>query len=68
LVYMFLRIDYLKLQQQGFNVKRLGIADPITFPVYLFSRAKAFRKGVGLAIIWCVLITLDLLAFLLALV
>jgi hypothetical protein len=61
-VWLFLRIDYLSLQGQGFNVKRLGIADPITFPFYLFSRAKAFGQGKGYAITWCVLVFFDLVA------
>lgn len=64
LIYLFLRIDYLGLQKQGFNVKQLGIAAPITFPVYLFSRAKAFGHGKGYAIVWCVLIGIDILLML----
>ena len=62
LIYLFLRIDYLKLQSQGFNVKQLGLADPITFPVYLFSRSKVFKNGKGPAITWLVLAILDILA------
>jgi hypothetical protein len=63
-VYIFLRIDYQSLQKQGFNVKQLGVADPITFPMYLFSRAKAFRQGKAPAVVWCVLVVIDLLALL----
>ena len=64
LIYLFLRIDYLSLQKQGFNVKQLGIAAPITFPVYLFSRAKAFGHGKAYAIVWCVLVGIDILLML----
>lgn len=64
-IYLLLRIDYLKLQSQGYNVKQLGLADPITFPVYLFSRAKVFKNGKGPAIVWTVLVVIDIL-FLLA--
>lgn len=60
-IYVLLRIDYLSLQRQGFNVQRLGIADPITFPVYLFSRAKAFGHSKAYAITWCALVGIDIL-------
>lgn len=61
LIYLFLRIDYLKLQGQGYNVKQLGLSDPITFPIYLFSRAKVFNNGSGPAVTWCILVAIDLL-------
>ena len=61
LIYLFLRIDYLKLQGQGYNVKQLGLAGPITFPLYLFSRAKVFNNGNGPAIMWCVWFVIDVL-------
>lgn len=61
LIYLFLRIDYLKLQGQGYNVKQLGLADPITFPMYLFSRAKVFKQGKGPAIAWSVLVAIEIL-------
>lgn len=64
LIYVFLRIDYLKLQSQGYNVKQLGLSDPITFPIYLFSRAKVFNNGSGPAVTWCVLVAIDLLLML----
>jgi hypothetical protein len=64
LIYLFLRIDYLNLQGQGYNVKQLGLADPITFPVYLFSRAKVFQNGKGPAITWTVLVVIDILLIL----
>lgn len=60
LIYLFLRVDYLKLQSQGYNVKQLGLADPMTFPVYLFSRAKVFKNGKGPAITWSVLVAIDI--------
>jgi hypothetical protein len=61
LVYSFMRIDHLFLQQQGFNTSALGMAAPENFPVYLFSRAKAFGQGKGYAITWCVLMVLEVL-------
>lgn len=61
LIYSFMRIDHLFLQQQGFNTKALGMAAPENFPVYLFSRAKAFGQGKGYAITWCVLMVLEVL-------
>ena len=61
LMYLFLRIDYLKLQSQGYNVKQLGLADPMTLPLYLFSRAQVFKSGKGPAITWCVLVVIDIL-------
>lgn len=64
LIYVFLRIDYIVLQGQGYNVKQLGVADPITFPAYLFSRAKVFKNGKAPAIIWCVLVAIDILLLL----
>lgn len=60
-MWLFMRIDYLKLQGQGYNVKQMGLADPIAFPVYLFSRAKVFKQGKGPAIVWSLLIGLDIL-------
>lgn len=61
LIWMFLRIDYLSLQKQGYAVKQLGLADPAVLPYYLFSRAKVFGHGKGYAITWCVLVALDIL-------
>lgn len=59
-IYLFLRIDHLKLQQQGYNTVALGIAGPEKFPFYLFSRAKAFGHGQAYAITWCVLAALEI--------
>jgi hypothetical protein len=61
LLWMFLRIDYLSLQKQGYAVKQLGLADPITLPYYLFSRAKVFGHSKLYGITWCVLVALDFL-------
>jgi hypothetical protein len=60
-IYLFLRIDHVKLQQQGYNTVALGIVGPEKFPFYLFSRAKAFGHGKGYAITWCVLAALEIL-------
>lgn len=64
LIYLFLRIDYLKLQSQGYSVKKMGLADPFTFPAYLFSRAKVFKQGKAPAIVWCVLVAVDVFLYL----
>ena len=61
IIFMFLRIDHLMLQKQGFNTVKLGIVSPMEFPMYLFSRAKAFGHGKGYAITWCVLFALEAL-------
>jgi hypothetical protein len=59
-IYLFLRIDHISLQRQGFNTEALGIAAPEKFPMYLFSRAKAFGHGKAYAITWCVLAALEI--------
>ena len=59
-IYLFLRIDHISLQRQGFNTQALGITAPETFPMYLFSRAKAFGHGKAYAITWCVLAALEI--------
>lgn len=59
-IYLFLRIDHINLQRQGFNTAALGVAAPETFPMYLFSRAKAFGHGKAYAITWCVLAALEI--------
>jgi hypothetical protein len=61
LLWMFLRIDYLSLQKQGYAVRQLGLADPAVLPYYLFSRAKVFGHSKVYGITWCVLVALDLL-------
>ncbi|WP_198084337.1 hypothetical protein [Variovorax sp. E3] len=61
LLWIFLRIDYLSLQKQGYAVKQLGLADPAVLPYYLFSRAKVFGHSKIYGITWCVLVALDLL-------
>lgn len=61
LIHIFMRIDYLKLQAQGFNVQQLGISNPINIFTYLFSRAKAFNQGKAYAITWCVLFAIGVL-------
>jgi len=61
LIYLFLKIDHLSLQKQGYDPAGLGIADPIKLPLYLFSRAKAFGHGKAYAITWCVLVVIDVL-------
>ncbi len=60
-IYFFLRLDHISLQRQGFNTQALGIRSPETFPMYLFSRAKAFGHGKAYAIIWCVLAALEIM-------
>lgn len=59
-IYLFLRIDHISLQRQGFNTEGLGIAAPEKLPVYLFSRAKAFGHGKAYAITWSVLAVLEI--------
>ena len=59
-IYLFLRIDHISLQRQGFNTEALGIAAPEKLPVYLFSRAKAFGHGKAYAITWSVLAVLEI--------
>ena len=59
-IYLFLRIDHISLQRHGFNTAALGVAAPETFPMYLFSRAKAFGHGKAYAITWCVLAALEI--------
>ena len=59
-IYLFLRIDHISLQRQGFNTEALGIVAPEKFPIYLFSRAKAFGHGKAYAITWCVLAALEI--------
>jgi hypothetical protein len=61
LMWLFLRIDYLALQKQGYAVKQLGLADPITLPYYLFSRAQVFGHSKLYGITWCVLLVIDFL-------
>ncbi|PIF77509.1 hypothetical protein CLU95_4684 [Variovorax sp. 54] len=61
LIWLFLRIDYLSLQKQGYAVKQLGLVDPAVLPYYLFSRAKVFGHSKVYGITWCVLVVLDLL-------
>jgi hypothetical protein len=61
LIWLFLRIDYLSLQKQGYAVKQLGLADPAVLPYYLFSRAKVFGHSKVYGITWCVLVALDIL-------
>ncbi len=63
-IYVFMRIDHYRLQQQGYNTVALGIVAPEKFPVYLFSRAKAFGHGKAYAITWCVLVAAELLMLL----
>jgi hypothetical protein len=65
LIYLFLLIDHRNLQAQGYNVKQLGLADPVTFPLYLFSRAKVFKQGKGPAIVWSALVAFTVFGFLL---
>ena len=59
LMYVFLRMDYVAIQSQGFNPVKLGIVSPQQGPYYLFSRAKAFRQGRAYAITWCALFVID---------
>lgn len=59
LVYLFLRVDYLSIQSQGFNPVKLGILSPQHGPYYLFSRAKAFGHSRSYAITWCVLFAFE---------
>lgn len=64
LIHLFLKIDYLKLQAQGFNLQQLGVTNPSNIFTYLFSRAKAFKQGKGYAITWCVSFAIEVLALL----
>lgn len=64
LIHLFLKIDYLKLQSQGFNLQQLGVTNPNNIFTYLFSRAKTFKQGKGYAITWCVSFAIEVLALL----
>jgi hypothetical protein len=64
LIHLFMRIDHLNLQSQGFNVQQLGIPGPTNIFMYLFSRAKAFGHGKGYAITWCVTFAIEVIALL----
>lgn len=55
LIYIFLKIDHLSLQAQGYRVYQLGVRDPSNLFSYLFSRAKAFGHKPWYAWLWCVL-------------
>ncbi|MDF3835909.1 hypothetical protein P3W85_23590 [Cupriavidus basilensis] len=52
-IYTFLRIDYLKLQAQGYNLQKIGVPAPTNIFTYLFRRAKAFGHGKAYAVVWC---------------
>lgn len=60
LIYLFMRIDHVSLQRQGFDTVSLGIVGPEKFWAYLGSRAKAFGHGKGCAVTWWVLFLIDL--------
>lgn len=60
LIHLFMKIDYISLQRQGFDVVALGVGDPLKFWAYLGSRAKAFGHGKGYSITWWVLFVLDI--------
>lgn len=60
-MWLVLRVDYLTLQKQGYPVHQMGLADPLTLPFYLFSRAKVFGHSKKFGVIWCVLFGIDLL-------
>lgn len=62
LIHLFLKIDSLKLQSQGYNLQQLGVASPTSIFTYLFSRAKAFGQSRAYAITWCVLFAIEVLA------
>lgn len=61
IIYAFIRVDHLNLQRQGFDTVSLGIDPPESFPMYFFSRAKAFGHGKSYAITWCVLAAMELI-------
>ena len=54
LILQAMRWDFRSLRKQGFDPKALGIANPNNLPVYLFSRAKAFRHSRAYAYTWVV--------------
>lgn len=55
ITWLFLKLDEISLQAQGFSTKQLGLAKSETGPYYLFSRAKVFGHSKAYAITWCVL-------------
>lgn len=61
-IFALLQVDHLHVQRQGFNVYRLGLARPVTFPYYLFIRAKVFGHSKAPAIVWTTLVALSILA------
>lgn len=63
-VWLFLKIDQLGLQQQGYLVHQMGLVSPSALPLYLFSRAKVFGKGKAPAIIFALLLAGDVLTVL----
>ena len=67
LAYLFLRVDHIMLQRQGFDTEGLGVVPPERFWAYLSSRAKAFGHGKGYVITWWVLVAFDLLSVLVSL-
>lgn len=63
LIHLFMKIDHLKLQSQGFNLQQLGVSSPVNIFTYLFSRAKAFGHGKAYAITWCVTFAVEAFSF-----
>ena len=63
-IYIFLKVDHVQLQRQGYNTEALGITGPEKFPYYLFGRAKAFGHSKAYAYTWCALSVFELLALL----
>lgn len=64
LIYVFLKVDHLSLQSQGYQVHQLGLADPSSIFTYLFSRARVFGHRKWYALTWCLAFALQVLALL----
>ena len=61
-IHLCLLIDFMSLQQQGYTPVKLGIYRPTVGPSYLFSRARAFGRGKGYAVVWCVSLAFEVFA------
>lgn len=61
-IWGFVEFDYLWLQRQGFNLKKMGLDSPSwKFPLYLFKRAKTFGHTMGYAVTWSILFAIEVI-------
>lgn len=62
MIWMFIEIDYLWLQRQGFNLKKMGLDSPgWKFPLYLFKRAKVFGHSMAYAVTWSIFFAIEVI-------